>query len=199
MSAIAISPARVLAWGLLALVALGGCVTAYGRGESALRAGRYEDAVRHFQEAVGRDPDRAEALTGLGIAQYKLGRLPQATAALAEAVRHAPGSEAARLYLGLAHLKAGAPDAAREQFVALSSLEPHPRLAGQLRRASELIAGPLPDRLRDFIADALEHELEWEREVVEARRTARAALEPTWTTTWDDFRPFPPVPRSWHP
>jgi tetratricopeptide (TPR) repeat protein len=177
----------------IVVLALAGCATAYGRGELALRSGHYDEAARHFEQAIGADPDRAEALLGLGIARYKLGELPQASTALEEAVRHAPGSHGARLYLGLALLRAGERERAVTQLAALRDLGPHPRLTAQLARAQELIRTPLPDAMRDFIVAGLEHELEWQLDVIEARRTARGMLEPSWTTCWDDVRVIPPV------
>jgi tetratricopeptide (TPR) repeat protein len=150
--------------------------------------------VRHFELAIGADPDRADALLGLGIARYGLGQFAQAATALDEAVRHAPGSHSARLYLGLALLRAGHPERAAAELAALRDRGPHPRLAGQLARADALLRTPLTEPMLEFIAVGLEHEMQWQREVIEAQRTARAMLEPAWTICWDDVRVVPPLP-----
>ena len=58
-------------------LALGGCATAYGRGDSALRAGRPEEALRHLEEAhaaargihprIAAQLDRVLAVLGPGL------------------------------------------------------------------------------------------------------------------------------------
>ena len=166
-------------------ILLAGCATAVGRGEVALRAGRYDEATSQFQLALARDPGRVDALAGLGIAEYKRGEFARATAALRHVVAEAPNAPDVRLYLGLGYLSQDDLGHAREQLAALRGLGPHPRLRSQLDRALELLQPDLPIGVRAFISASLEHELEWEQDVNAARRAPRTRLEPTWLIEWD--------------
>ena len=62
------SPTRALVRALTlgVLLVLAGCATTAGRGQSALYAGRYDDAVARFQEALADKPDDVTARVGLG-------------------------------------------------------------------------------------------------------------------------------------
>jgi len=53
-----------------------------------------------------------------------------------------------------------------------------------------LLAG-LADEVRAFVAASLEDELEWEREVREARQAPRAYMQPTWFFFWDARERYP--------
>jgi tetratricopeptide (TPR) repeat protein len=177
--------ARVTLTLALAAIALGGCATAYGRGETALRQGRYEDARRHFEEALERDQTRTDARLGLGVALYKAGMLARAADTLAGVVRAEPRSADARLYLALAALRRGDNEATSRELAALRDLDPHPRFTAQIERALRLIAGDLPEPMREFVAAALEDELEWMWTVQEARRISRAFAGSAWILEWD--------------
>lgn len=177
----------------LALAALlAGCATPYVQGRAALSEGRYGEAAGRFQEVLAADPARTDALTGLGIALYKQGALDPAVDALRRAVAAAPRSCEARLYLGLGHLRRAEDRAAEAELTALRALKLHERITAQLDRALRVLrlAG-LADEVRAFVAASLEDELEWEREVREARWAPRAWMQPTWIFFWDERERYP--------
>ena len=71
---------------LLAMIALAaGCATPYAQGQSAMRQGRFVEAEGYFSQALTEDPGRADALVGLGIAQYKQGQVDQSIESLQKA------------------------------------------------------------------------------------------------------------------
>lgn len=77
-----------------ALVAACGAGRAYGRGESAARAGDWDTAVEHFRQAVQDDPGRADyrialerAMINASIAHLDQARLLEARGQLEEALR----------------------------------------------------------------------------------------------------------------
>jgi len=181
----------ILALGALALA---GCASAYSRGETALRQGLYEDARRHFEEALERDVTRLDARLGLGIALYKAGAHAQAAQTLGRVASEAPRSADARLYLALSALRRHEDDDARREISALRDLGPHPRFTAQLERALTLIQTDLPDPVREFVAAALEDELEWMWAVREAQRLSRAFVGPAWILEWDHRGPSLPRP-----
>lgn len=150
---------------------LAGCATPYGLGRAALREGRYDEAASHFQEILAGDPTRLDALGGLGISRYKLGVFDEAIDALRRVVERSPRRQEPRLYLGLSYLRKREIGLAEEQLRALADLKPHPRLAAQIDGVLQVlrVEHPLSDELAGFLAVSLEHELEWEREVREAR------------------------------
>lgn len=162
---------------ILGLSMLVSCATPYGRGRAALQQGHYDRAASYFREVLAADPGRLEALVGLGVSRYKLGAFAEAADTLSRAVSQAPRHTEARLYLGLSFLRRGDDSLADEQLTALLDFQPEPRLAAQVRRALQVIRTeqPLSEELRDFIAASLEDEVEWAREVEEARRAARLA------------------------
>jgi tetratricopeptide (TPR) repeat protein len=161
----------IAAW-LLATVALAGCATtSYSAGAAAARHGNYAEAITHYQEALAGDPNRLDALVGLGMAQYKLGALDQAIAALEQAVARAPGEPTARLHLGLSYLRKGDVARADEHLTAFVGLQPERRLAAQAQRTLKLIRGKtLFEETREFAAASLEDEAELVQEANEAWR-----------------------------
>ena len=173
----------------LGAMALGGCATAYGRGEAALRQGRYEDAKRHFEAVLEGDATRTDARLGLGVALYKAGMFARAPETLGGVVSTVPQSADARLYLALSALRRHDDEAARRELTALRDLGPHPRFTAQLDRALPLIGSDLPEPVREFVATALEDELEWMWAVHEAQRTSRAFVGPAWIIEWDHRSP----------
>ena len=173
---------------ILALWGLGGCATAYGRGQTALRQERYDEAASYFSEALAEDPGQLDARTGLGITRYKQGTLAEAEDALRQVVAREPGRSEARFYLGLTYLQRGENNLADEQLTALLALKPHRRIAAQVERALRLIrSGPLSDEVRTFIAASLEDEAEWECEVREAERERCVYVEPLWSRYWHSY------------
>jgi tetratricopeptide (TPR) repeat protein len=87
----------------LALV-LSGCASAYRSGQIAMQEGRYLEAASRFTEVLARDPDRADALFNLGLAQYRAGLFRAAIGPFGRAVLAAPDSAEARLYLAMTYL-----------------------------------------------------------------------------------------------
>jgi len=173
---------------LLALWGLGGCATAYVRGQAALRQERYDEAASYFIEALATDPGRLDARTGLGITRYKQGKFDEAEDALQQVITQVPGRSEARLYLGLTYLQKGENSSAEEQLTALLALKPHRRIAAQIERALRLIrSGPLSDDTKIFVAASLEDEAEWECEIREAERERCIYVEPLWPVYWHSY------------
>ncbi len=165
-------------FGVLGFVLLAGCATPYADGRVALRAGRYADAARHFEDALARDPDRLDALMGLGIARYKEGKLAEAVTDLARVVARQPSSETAHLYLALAYLRGGRIPDAEATLTRLLALAPQPRLAGQATRALALIRQePAPtEEARNLLAAGLEAEADAARDAQDERFVRAGAL-----------------------
>lgn len=178
--------------GLLAgLVLLAGCATASQRGQTALQEGRYDEAAAQFREALAADPGRADALAGLGLAQYHLQAFEPAAGALRQAVAARPALPEARLYLALTYLALDDQAEAARQLEAVAGLNVHPRIAAQVSRAEALLRrGPLPPETREFVRKSLEDEADWYRELLVARLAPHMYLGPTW---------FAHDPAGWSP
>lgn len=150
---------------------LGGCATAARQGEAAYRQGRYDEAASRFEAALRENPQRLDALVGLGLSRYKLGDYDGAAVALEGAVAQAPRLATARLFLGLAHLRRGEDGRADEQLTAFRDLGPAPRTTALVDQVLKLLRGaPLTTELREFVAASLETAAEWQREVRETRQ-----------------------------
>jgi Flp pilus assembly protein TadD len=181
-------PVRLPAIGPLVMLALGavGCATAMGDGRAALREGNYSEAATRFEQALADNPDRTDALVGLGIAKYKAGDLDGATGPLSRVVAREARSATARLYLGLVHLRKGEIGAVDEHLKTYIAERPGTRVAAQADRVLRVLRGsdPVSEEMRTFMAASLEDEAEMEREVAEARRYARdaewRARDPFW-------------------
>lgn len=171
---------------MIVAVALSGCATAVGQGDTALHGGRPAEAARYFEEALAAEPDRLDARTGLGIARFRLGAWSAARAALQDVLATAPRRADARLYLGLVHLMEADVAAGRAQLTALRGLPIHFRIAAQLDRVLPLLVAGLDPTLRDVVVAQLDDTYEWMTEV-ERARASRAAFEPTWI--WDHTYP----------
>jgi tetratricopeptide (TPR) repeat protein len=170
------STKRRLAFALIMVsVAGSGCATAYTEGRTALTLGRYEEAATDFQRALTEQPERIDALLGLGVARYKLGAFDESVEALSQAVAKAPKSQTAQLYLGLNHLQKDDLGPAEEHLKAVLALRPEARMTEQIERALTLMRGdPLSADIRAFIATSLEHEEQWARDLQDARWAAAA-------------------------
>ncbi len=170
---------------LIGLPPLAGCATPYGQGQSALRQGRYDEAARHFEEALARDPDRLGPLLGLGIARYKDDEFDAAIGDLSRAVERDPNDQTTRLYLGLAYLRKGEDGRAEEHLTKFRDLGPAPRLSTQLDRTLKILRrdAPLADEMRVFIASSLEDAAESARELHEA---LSRPLYPPYPVTYRD-------------
>lgn len=89
---------------------------ALAQGTESYRAGRYEEALQHFQQAWN-SGDRSDRLRyNLGVTHYRLGDLANARSSF-EPLTQRPGMAGRAHYnLGLVALKAGDRTAARDQF-----------------------------------------------------------------------------------
>lgn len=177
------APGRGWATGLLAGFALllTGCAMAYQHGQTALHEGRYREAATRFGEALADDPASTDALVGLGIAQYHLDSFDAAVSALGRAVLAVPSHGEARLYLALTYLALEDQGAAARHLEALAGLDVHPRIGAQAGRAAALLrGGTLPRETREFVRKSLEDEVDWNREVLEARLAPHTYLGPAW-------------------
>ncbi|HSE93764.1 MAG TPA: tetratricopeptide repeat protein, partial [Methylomirabilota bacterium] len=168
-------PRRRAAWALLAVATLlGGCATTYRQGASAYRRGDYATAAERFQAALAADPQRVDALVGLGLARYSTGDWPAATDTLERAVALAPRDATARLYLGLAHLRRGDDAQAVAHLGAFRDLAAGTRTAGQADRALRLIREmPMTPELRVFVAVSLEEASAMQHELAAALEALR--------------------------
>jgi Flp pilus assembly protein TadD len=88
------------------------------------KAGRFDEAIRHGEEAVRLRPDFPEARSNLGLELTEARRLPEAIEQLTEAVRLNPDLAGARLNLGRALLAAGRPAEAVFQLEQVLRLQP---------------------------------------------------------------------------
>ena len=156
---------------LSALALLSACATATSRGQAALYAGRYDEAVARFEEALSRDPERVAALVGLGIARYRLGALDEAERVFTEALRQSPRLPVAQLYLGLIPLLRGQDTAAADALRRYVALGAPPRLAAHIERALRALAsGPVTAEMRQYVASGIEDQSAWAGELVAARQ-----------------------------
>jgi tetratricopeptide (TPR) repeat protein len=170
---------------VLAALVVAGCASASGDARRALNQGRYADAASGFESVLARDPDRVDALVGLGVAKYKEGAFDEAIEPLDRAVAREPKLPTARLYLALAHLRKGEYGPVEENLGALVAQRQGTRLALQADRALRLLRGsdPISDDMRTFVAASLEDEAELERQAAEALAAQRAA-ESRWRSSY---------------
>jgi len=162
---------------LLCCILLAGCATTQRRGERALSAGQYDEAIHLFQAILAEHPDRLDARLGLGIALYKTGALADAALTLDEVLARAPGHGTALLYRGLAAIQQGEDAVAAERLTRFRDVARIPRFDAQLARALRILgsAGPLSADTREFVASSLEETVRSAREVAEARLAAQSA------------------------
>src|SRR2546428_8885916 len=76
-------------------LAISGCATTVGLGQTALRDGRYAEAASNFGTALKDHPERTDALVGLGIARYGQTAYDEAVADVSLSVRRGPERVAA--------------------------------------------------------------------------------------------------------
>jgi tetratricopeptide (TPR) repeat protein len=160
---------------LAAFALLAGCATPTLQGRAALSGGRYDEAARHFEEALAESPGRTPSLVGLGIARYKLGALDEAQRALEEAAAQEPGNPTPQLYLILVALRRGDDAAADTHLGRYLQIGAPARLAGQLERTREALQGPVTPELRAYMAAGLEDAYQWAGEVTSALQAANDA------------------------
>jgi tetratricopeptide (TPR) repeat protein len=158
----------------LALLVVG-CATPTRQGHAALGGGRYEEAARHFEQALAEEPGRVTDLIGLGIARYKLGALDDARQALGAAAAQRPDVATPHLYLALVAIRRGDDAAADEHLGRHLQIGAPPRLAGQLSRTRAVLREPVTPAMREYMAATLEDGYQWAGEVTAALQAAREA------------------------
>ena len=154
---------------------LAGCATPTIEGRAALGRGSYDEAARHFEEALARQPGRATDLVGLGIARYKLDALDDAQRAFEEARAQAPDLPPVHLYLALIAMRRGDDATADAHLARYLALEPPPRLAAQVDRTRRALTGAVTPEMRGYVAASLEDAYQWAGEVAAALQAARDA------------------------
>jgi len=154
---------------------LTGCATPTIEGRAALGRGSYDEAARHFEEALARQPRRVTDLVGLGIARYKLDALDDARRAFEEALAQAPDQPPAHLYLALIAMRRGDDATADAHLARYLALGPPLRLAAQLDRTRRALAGAVTPQMRAYVAASLEDAYQWAGEVAGALQAARDA------------------------
>jgi Flp pilus assembly protein TadD len=157
------------------LLVLAACATPTSQGRVALSRGSYEEAARHFEEALAAEPGRVGALVGLGVARYKLDALDDARRAFDEALDQQPDLPPGHLYLALIAIRQGDDATAETHLTRYLALGPPPRLAAQLDRTRRALTGPLTPEMRTYMAAALEDGYQWAGEVASAVQAARDA------------------------
>jgi tetratricopeptide (TPR) repeat protein len=156
---------------------LAGCATTERRGQRALYAGQYDEAIHLFQAALAEHPEHLPALLGLGIALYKAGALPDAAATLDGVLARAPGEASALLYRGLIALQQGEDPVAEAHLTRFRDVARIPRFDAQLERALRILhgGGVVGPEIREFVATSLEDAVRSAHEVQEARWAAQRA------------------------
>jgi tetratricopeptide (TPR) repeat protein len=160
---------------LTVLLGLAACATPTGEGRAALSRGSYEEAARHFEEALAAEPGRVGALVGLGVARYKLDALDEARRAFEEALVQQPDLPPGHLYLALIALRQNDDVGTETHLTRYLALGPPARLAAQLDRTRQALSGPLTPEMRAYMAAALEDGYKWAGEVAGAVQAARDA------------------------
>jgi tetratricopeptide (TPR) repeat protein len=152
-------------------LAISGCATTVGLGQSALREGRYIEAASNFERALKEHPERPDALVGLGIVRYAQGSYDEAVALLSRALDQDLPRADAQLYLGLSCLQRGDDGCAAEHLRAFRSLTHNARVTRQVDGALQLMRTehPLSWQSRRFVATSLESAVKSEQELQDAR------------------------------
>ncbi|MBZ4416990.1 tetratricopeptide repeat protein [Myxococcus sp. RHSTA-1-4] len=98
---------------------------AFERAESALSAGRLDEAAAAYREALTATPGYAAALNGLGTVLFRKGQVADAIARFREATQADPGMKMAYFNLGYAARKAGDLATAAQAYERYTQLEPN--------------------------------------------------------------------------
>jgi tetratricopeptide (TPR) repeat protein len=96
----------------------------YRLGTNALRAGRYAEAIGHFQQALQRHPGLVGAVQGLGLAYAEQGQTAQAEAQFQAVLRLAPDFVEAYTHLGKLYLGTSRLDEAATAYRTVIRLQP---------------------------------------------------------------------------
>ena len=96
----------------------------YRLGKNALRAGRYKEAIGHFQQALQRHPGLVDAVQGMGLAYAEQGQTAQAEAQFQAVLRLAPDFAEAYTHLGKLYAGTGRLDEAATAYRTVLKLQP---------------------------------------------------------------------------
>jgi tetratricopeptide (TPR) repeat protein len=96
----------------------------YRLGTNALRAGRYEAAIGHFQQSLQRHPGLVAAVQGIGLAYAEQGKMAQAEAQFQAVLRLVPDFAEAYTHLGKLYASTGRLDEAARAYRAVIRLQP---------------------------------------------------------------------------
>jgi tetratricopeptide (TPR) repeat protein len=96
----------------------------YRLGTNALRAGRYEAAIGHFQQALQRHPGLVAAVQGIGLAYAEQGKMAQAEAQFQTVLRLVPDFVEAYTHLGKLYASTGRLDEAATMYRTVIRLQP---------------------------------------------------------------------------
>ncbi|HYO62326.1 MAG TPA: trypsin-like peptidase domain-containing protein [Pyrinomonadaceae bacterium] len=96
----------------------------YRNGLNSLWLGNYETALSNFENAIGKNPNRAEAWIQVGFCKVKQGKNSEAIRAFQQAIRLRPDSADAHNKLGDAYYYAGNLNKAVESYARAAALEP---------------------------------------------------------------------------
>ena len=113
----------------------------YRNGLNSLWLGNYETALSNFENAIGKNPNRAEAWIQVGFCKVKQGRNAEAIRAYQQAIRLRPNSAEAHNKLGDAYYYAGNFVKAAESYAQAARIEPRNAEAHYNLAAAQLELG----------------------------------------------------------
>ena len=96
----------------------------YRLGKNALRAGRYKEAIGHFQQTLQRHPGLVDAVQGMGLAYAEQGQTAQAEAQFQAVLRLVPDFAEAYTHLGKLYAGTGRLDQAATAYRTVLKLQP---------------------------------------------------------------------------
>jgi tetratricopeptide (TPR) repeat protein len=133
--------------------------------------GRVEEGIREYEQALAREPERAEYLLFLGQAlagRGAAGDFPRALDLLGRSVRAAPRDATARFQLALLLSRLNRPEEAREQLLRALDLDPHQAASyNALAQAAAQLKAPAHARLFGRAVREVEARLRVERQVMQ--------------------------------
>jgi len=97
----------------------------FNRGQTAMRAGRTEDAISHFSAVIDHDPDFAEAWNGRATAYFLGNRLGLAMSDIEQVLIRNPQHFGALAGLGMILEQLDRPEDARAAYAASLAIHPH--------------------------------------------------------------------------
>jgi tetratricopeptide (TPR) repeat protein len=109
-------------------------VKAYNEGNDLYNAGKIEEAVAKWREAIRLNPDYAEAPYNLGVVLYEQGKIDQAITEFREAIRLKPDYAEALENLAITLDKQGKRKEAREFWERAARLEKRPKWVERIKK-----------------------------------------------------------------